>query len=98
MKNTALILTSSIVVTQFIMMCIFAVDIQSLWSFYDAFWSGLWELNILGWICLLVACATLVLAFFFGYQKKMFVSYSLGATAGVFLGILLYMVNLMVLD
>ena len=97
MKNTALFILISIIVTQLIMMSIFAQSIVYLFNFTDFFWSGLWEFNAFGRYCLIIACATLGLAIYFIYQKATYASYSLGIIAGIFWGILFYMINIMAL-
>jgi len=95
MKNTALVLTSSALATLCVLTGIYAVNALVRELFFALFWEGLWELDVLGWISLVIVCTSTVLAFFFASRERKNIAYGLAATAGVFLVITLDMISYM---
>ena len=98
MKNTALVLISAALATLLVLMGIGLVNYDAPWDFYVTFWSNYWQLGILGWIIIIVACGAGASAFFLASREEGIISYALGAAAGVCLGIIIQMVNFAILD
>ena len=93
MKNTALVLTTSTIATIFILVGIFSAYPEMHIDLVTIFWKDFGELNDLGSISVGIIIATAVYALLIAYRKRQrIVSYVLGATAGVLLGIFLDMI------
>ncbi len=98
MKNTILLITSSSIITQLVIIIISAVDEYLVINFVDAFFYGAPIFTVLGWIWLIIFIVCLVLALYLTTKEKPLASYGLAIATGVLLDILLFVVTLMVLD